>query len=308
MKNYYSILGVETFASIEEVKRAYVDIMLQYALDTDDEGKYVSDKFLDITIAYETLTNVSKRNDYNRILMSVLDLEPTSKATSNTIEGFPGRRAQKNCTHLQQETIDRVNNEAIEINEEYEAKTSKINFQLRRYKTIAAVVTLSLTLLTGYAAVLFYKTLNKIPTNTQNNTIGLNNKSDLANTLVKPTDNDIKANNENITKDKDEKKTELQQTTIKPVTTKTNQRVVKTTKQVETKAKDNEETIDFIPLINTFDSYPQIGATKTETLKSMGTPNAIIRFDDKIETWKYEDKNIHFNENRIVLFNLISKK
>jgi len=63
MKDYYNILGIEKNASEEEVKKAYRRLAHQYHPDKPggDEGR-----FKEINEAYQTLSDKTKRNQYDR--------------------------------------------------------------------------------------------------------------------------------------------------------------------------------------------------------------------------------------------------
>lgn len=62
MKNYYEILGVSKDASLDEIKKIYRKLALEYHPDRNPNG---ADKFKEIAEAYETLSDESKRKEYN---------------------------------------------------------------------------------------------------------------------------------------------------------------------------------------------------------------------------------------------------
>lgn len=64
MKNYYSILGVTPNSTDAEIKSAYRTLARQYHPDINPNGVQ---KFKDISEAYETLSDVKKRSQYDTI-------------------------------------------------------------------------------------------------------------------------------------------------------------------------------------------------------------------------------------------------
>lgn len=61
--NYYAVLGVEKNASSEEIKRAYRTLARQYH---PDHNPSTEDRFKEITVAYETLSDSTKRVEYDK--------------------------------------------------------------------------------------------------------------------------------------------------------------------------------------------------------------------------------------------------
>jgi len=63
LKDYYKILGVETSATIPEIKKAYRRLALQYHPDKNNDP-YALSQFNEVKEAYEVLTNPSKKEYY----------------------------------------------------------------------------------------------------------------------------------------------------------------------------------------------------------------------------------------------------
>ena len=69
MKNkhdYYETLGVARTASADEIKKAYRRMALQYHPDRNAGNKEAEEKFKEISEAYEVLSDVGKRQQYDR--------------------------------------------------------------------------------------------------------------------------------------------------------------------------------------------------------------------------------------------------
>ena len=65
-KNYYEILGVEADASIDAIKSAYRKLARKYHPDIAGESSV--EKFKEVTEAYETLSDETKRKRYDILL------------------------------------------------------------------------------------------------------------------------------------------------------------------------------------------------------------------------------------------------
>ncbi len=64
-EDYYKILGVTKSSTPDEIKRAYRKMALQYHPDRN-KGKEASDKFKEVTKAYEVLSDAQKRQTYDQ--------------------------------------------------------------------------------------------------------------------------------------------------------------------------------------------------------------------------------------------------
>ena len=68
MKNYYQILGIDSTASQEEIKRAFRRMASLYHPDHNpQDSKEAEEKFKKIIEAYEVLGNGAKRGQYDRL-------------------------------------------------------------------------------------------------------------------------------------------------------------------------------------------------------------------------------------------------
>ena len=65
MKNYYDILGISKNATSDEVKKAYRTLALKYHPDRN-KAKDATEKFKEISHAYEILSNTQKRQIYDQ--------------------------------------------------------------------------------------------------------------------------------------------------------------------------------------------------------------------------------------------------
>ena len=81
-KDYYTILGVSRLASDDEIKRAYKQKALKHHPDKNRDDVEAEKKFMDISEAYEILSDPYKRSLYDRFgseeLKNYLGTDPQS--------------------------------------------------------------------------------------------------------------------------------------------------------------------------------------------------------------------------------------
>lgn len=75
MKDYYEILGIDSYASISEIKKAYFKMVRKYPPDRYEK------EFMDVREAYETLSNEKTRKEYD----SIDKLSPIMKENYNYV-------------------------------------------------------------------------------------------------------------------------------------------------------------------------------------------------------------------------------
>ncbi|KAK6344556.1 hypothetical protein TWF696_008188 [Orbilia brochopaga] len=71
-KDYYKILGIEKDASEQQIKKAYRQMAIKWHPDKNPDNPDADARFKDIGEAYETLSDMNKRDRYDR----GLDIEP----------------------------------------------------------------------------------------------------------------------------------------------------------------------------------------------------------------------------------------
>jgi len=83
-RDYYDVLGVSKDASIQEIKKAYRRLALQYHPDRN-KSSGANEKFKEINEAYEVLSNAKKRQAYDQFGHAAFD--PSAGGAPG---GFPG--------------------------------------------------------------------------------------------------------------------------------------------------------------------------------------------------------------------------
>lgn len=68
-KNFYQVLNISENATLEDVKKAYRKLALQFHPDKNKD-KGAQSKFIEINIAYETLKDSNLRTEYDNFLKS----------------------------------------------------------------------------------------------------------------------------------------------------------------------------------------------------------------------------------------------
>ena len=87
VRNYYEILGVTKKSSSEDVKRAYRSLARKYHPDRNPGNKLAEEKFKDINEAYEVLSDVTKRAQYDKF-SNVWGKQPGNKNPADRYNPF----------------------------------------------------------------------------------------------------------------------------------------------------------------------------------------------------------------------------
>jgi len=86
-KNYYKTLGLRNSASGEEIKRTYRKLAFKYHPDKNPGNKESEEKFKEINEAYETLSDVEKKQQYDASLKSNVFASETYYGEQNAGSG-----------------------------------------------------------------------------------------------------------------------------------------------------------------------------------------------------------------------------
>jgi len=87
-KDYYQILGLTKSASVDEIKKAYRKLALQYHPDRNKGNKSSEEKFKEVTKAYEILSDPSKRQTYDQFGEAAFEQGATGSAGGPFGGGF----------------------------------------------------------------------------------------------------------------------------------------------------------------------------------------------------------------------------
>ncbi len=87
-RDYYEVLGVERNASIEEIKKAYRRLAVQYHPDRNPDNPDAEEQFKEASEAYAVLSDQSKRAQYDRFGHSAVGDQPFTGFDPNAFGDF----------------------------------------------------------------------------------------------------------------------------------------------------------------------------------------------------------------------------
>ncbi|MEO6668179.1 MAG: J domain-containing protein [Ferruginibacter sp.] len=85
MDNYYKIIGVKNFTSIDEIKIAYRKLSKKFHPDVNHGDEFFEEKFKELQFVYETLSDPNRRSIYDAnlkefyTLIQMLKLQLTNR-------------------------------------------------------------------------------------------------------------------------------------------------------------------------------------------------------------------------------------
>ncbi|MBP0645313.1 DnaJ domain-containing protein, partial [Mycobacterium tuberculosis] len=66
-RDFYEVLGVDKTANEQEIKKAYRKLAMKYHPDRNPDDPAAEEKFKEASMAYEVLSDDSKRSAYDRM-------------------------------------------------------------------------------------------------------------------------------------------------------------------------------------------------------------------------------------------------
>lgn len=95
MNDYYYVLGISRKANQTEIKTAYRKLSKKFHPDLNGGDKFFEDRFKEIQTAYETLTNVSKKARYDRLLNNFSNTNNYQSSNQNSYSNTNKREQEK---------------------------------------------------------------------------------------------------------------------------------------------------------------------------------------------------------------------
>ncbi|WP_158826708.1 J domain-containing protein [Mucilaginibacter lacusdianchii] len=83
MKNHYEVLGIDTLASAEDIKKAYRKLSLKFHPDKNPNDEYFAAMFRQVNEAYSVLSDVEKRRSYDAARQRSEEAQSLAEALKN---------------------------------------------------------------------------------------------------------------------------------------------------------------------------------------------------------------------------------
>ena len=118
-KDLYEILGVPEDAEQDQIKKAYRKLALQFHPDkaSDDDNKILNElKFKDITAAYQTLSDESKRKEYDNKKSYEQYYDNDNGPNNHNSHQYNSNKSKNEETKLKLKTSDLYNGKTLKFN------------------------------------------------------------------------------------------------------------------------------------------------------------------------------------------------
>ena len=86
-RDYYEVLGVSKSSSKKEIKKAYKKLAMKYHPDKNPDDARAEESFKEVKEAYEILTNVEKRQEYDRFGHAAFDNSGSGQRQQHSAQG-----------------------------------------------------------------------------------------------------------------------------------------------------------------------------------------------------------------------------
>jgi len=267
MENYYKALGIQPTASTQQIKQAYKTLSARHDAHNTDEKRQEA-AYYNLTVAYNTLVDKTKRNEYDRILNSIL-----------TVPEYHAAAWSPAAAHT---IVQKENNKKIQ------------------YGIILAILMLLVLFGIGYRQMTGNETSKTMATSSSEDItpssvaeVKANNEPIAVKSHAAPLPSSVVTV---VSSSPARKKTPIASDKAKSRSGTAHKQVAffNSASVKATAALQNNATTTGIP--------NNIGATKEEVLAMFGTPQSIVRYDNNNETWSYANNTIRFCNGRIISF------
>ena len=106
-KNHYDALGVPASASAGAIRSAYRKLALKYHPDHDGSGA-ATEKFIQVTAAYEILSNAERKREYDRVLQLHQQIGSKERSASARSSATTSRGQGQRAATSTGKTADRI--------------------------------------------------------------------------------------------------------------------------------------------------------------------------------------------------------